>query len=99
MSDDDKIPALWFDRSGNGPDHLAIELHPFPAELEGRIPAWLGLRVRANDPVLEAVAPCPLVDGGFNLHREQVEQLHRQLGAWLEANPAAEDRPGKNGAP
>jgi hypothetical protein len=26
-----------------------------------------------------------LIDGGFLLHREQVKELHRQLGQWLES--------------
>ena len=81
---DSRIPVLWFDRRGNGPDELALELHNFPSDLEGRIPAYLGIRVRAGEIVIGAG---PLVDGGFNLHRDQVADLHRQLGAWLEANP------------
>lgn len=78
----DTIPVLWFDSSGRGPDELALELHPFPAELDGKIPAFLGIRVRAGDIVIGASA---LVDGGFNLGREQATELHRQLGAWLGA--------------
>jgi len=85
MPEQPKIPVLWFNSKGHGPDELALQLHPFPAELEGRIPAHLGLRVRSDGLVIGADQ---LVDGGFNLHREQVEDLHRQLGAWLEANPA-----------
>jgi hypothetical protein len=87
MSDDrkpDTIPVLWFDSRGCGPDELALDLHPFPAELDGAIPATLGIRVRAGDIVIGAG---PLVDGGFNLHRDCAAELHRQLGAWLEANP------------
>lgn len=80
----DRIPVLWFDSKGCGPDELALQLHPFPAELDGKIPAWLGLRVRAGDLVIGAKA---LIDGGFNLHRDQVENLYRQLGEWLAANP------------
>lgn len=44
MTDDkkpDTIPVLWFDAKGCGPDELALELHPFPSELDGRIPAFL----------------------------------------------------------
>lgn len=83
---DDRIPVLWFDARGCGPDELALELHPFPAEavMGGIIPAVLGIRVRAGDLVIGAG---PLVDGGFNLHRDGAAELHRQLGAWLEANP------------
>jgi hypothetical protein len=28
----------------------------------------------------------PLIDGGFNFDRASAAELHRQLGAWLEAN-------------
>jgi len=82
----ERIPVLWFDRRGCGPDQFAIELHPFPAELEGKIPAHLGLRVRAGDAV---IVGGDLIDGGFYIGREQAEQLHHGLGAWLEANPIA----------
>lgn len=81
---DDRIPALWFDAKGCGPDELALQLHPFASEMDGEIPASLGIRVRAGELVIGAG---PLVDGGFNLHRDQVAELHRQLGAWLEENP------------
>lgn len=77
------IPVLWFGPQGTGPDELALQLHPFPAELDGRIPASLGIRVRGGEIVIGAAA---MVDGGFNLGREQVAELHRQLGAWLEDN-------------
>lgn len=86
--DPDRIPVLWFNSRGCGPDELALELHPFPAEFGGRIPAYLGLRVRGDGLVIGAGA---LVDGGFNLGREQVEQLHRALGAWL--NQGAPETP------
>jgi hypothetical protein len=78
----ERIPVLWFDNRGCGPDHLALELHPFPAELGGRISACLGLRVRAGDLAIGAAG---LIDGGFNLGREQVAALHRALGAWLDS--------------
>jgi hypothetical protein len=83
----ERIPVLWFDRRGCGPDHLAIELHPFAAERIGEteIDAHLGLRVRAAGLV---IGGGPLVDGGFFLRREQVEQLHRGIGAWL-GSPAS----------
>jgi len=78
------VPTLWFDSRGCGPDHLAFELFHFPAEMDGAIPVSLGLRIKPYDLVIGARA---LVDGGFNLGREQVELLHRQLGEWLQANP------------
>lgn len=85
--DNDKIPALWFTRDGYGPDELTLQLQPFPAE--NLIPASLGIRVRLPAP--RGVAPpiifhaTSLIDGGFYLHREQAEALHRQIGEWLAA--------------
>ncbi len=78
------IHALWFDHRGHGPSEFRLELHPFASEMDGEIPATLGIRVRAGDLV---IAGGDLVDGGFNLHRSMAEELHRQLGAWLKANP------------
>jgi hypothetical protein len=75
------IPVLWFGPKGTGPDEMALQLHPFPAELDGRIPASLGIRVRGGEIVIGAAS---MVDGGFNLGREQVVELHHQLGEWLE---------------
>lgn len=79
-----RMPALWFDKKGCGPDEMAIELHHFPAEMDGKIPARLGLRIRADGIVIMGK---DLVDGGFYMEREQAADLHRQLGEWLEANP------------
>jgi hypothetical protein len=79
------IPALWFTADGGGPDSLALQLHPFPAEMDGAIPAWLGIRVRAGD-LPTAFNAAPLIDGGFNLDRASAAELHAQLGAWLEAH-------------
>ena len=93
MKTDDKrlITALWFDRDGCGPDVLAFELHPFRAEKDGKIPASLGLRVRAEDIVINAE---PMIDGGFKLGIEQVEELCRRLGEWLTENrPAHSEHP------
>lgn len=84
MSNTPRIPALWFNSKGHGPDELALELHPFAAEEDGAIPASLGIRVRVDGLVIQAG---PLVDGGFNMHRNQVDELHRQLGEWLAATP------------
>lgn len=80
-----RIPTLWFDREGCGPDHMFLELHPFRSEMDGKIPAALGIRVRAGELV---IIGRPLVDGGFNMQREQIAELHRQLGAWLDADAA-----------
>lgn len=76
------IPALWFTPEGYGPSEIALRLHPFPAARPGRIPASLGLRVVL--PSADAIVYVSgLVDGGFNLGREQVVELHRQIGEWL----------------
>lgn len=83
------IPVLWFTPDRGGPDALALQLHHFPAELDGRIPAWLGLRVKANLSFILNAGP--MIGGGFNLHRNQVVELHGQLGAWLAANPEVAD--------
>lgn len=92
----DMIPALWFDKLGCGPSDLAIQLHPFPAERDGKIPASLGLRIRGAPPRAGARiiygAADELVDSGFNLERAQVEQLHRQIGNWLDATAKLPDK-------
>lgn len=41
---DNKIPVLWFDARGCAPDEFALELHPFPADMGGRIPACSAMR-------------------------------------------------------
>lgn len=82
------IPVLWFTAQGMGPSELALQLHPFPSEMEGRIPAALGIRVRSAPDGLVFVSD--MVGGGFNLHRDQVAELHKQLGEWLAANAARE---------
>lgn len=91
------IPALWFDARGCGPSDLALQLKPFAAEMDGRIPASLGIQVRAGSAQgigsIIYGAAFELVDSGFNLHREQVEELHRQTGAWLTATPQDAARP------
>ncbi len=79
-----KIQALWFDSKGCGPDLFDLQLQPMKTLMDGEhvvAPASLGLRVRAGDLVILGHR---MIDGGFNLHRDQVEELHRQIGAWLE---------------
>ncbi len=78
------IPVLWFNSTGSGPDEMALELRPFKSEKGGAIPATLGVQVRVAGLVIVGI---DMVDGGFYLHRDQVAELHRQLGEWLEANP------------
>jgi hypothetical protein len=77
------IPALWFDRDGCGPDHFGLHLKPVKPDMGGAIPAALGILVRAGDLVIKGGA---MVDGGFYLHREEVAELHKQLGEWLKNN-------------
>ncbi len=84
-----RIPVLWFTRKGGGPDEMFLELEPLKELRDGAdlvCPATLGLRVRAGELV---ILGAPLVDGGFQFARDQVADLHRQLGAWLARNPAA----------
>lgn len=83
--DKNSIHALWFDSQGRGPDEFVLELQPFRSQLDGRIPGSLGLRVRVGGFVINGAK---MIDGGFNFHRDQVAELHRQLGAWLEVNPS-----------
>lgn len=92
-----RIPALWFTSKGGGPDEMFLELEPLKELRDGSdlvAPATLGLRVRAGELVILGAA---LIDGGFQFAREQVEQLHRGLGAWLARNPPRGDR-GDRGA-
>lgn len=84
------IPALWFDANGCGPSDLALQLHPLGADLDGAIPATLGLRIRSGTATHGLIygSAGELIDSGFMMHRSQAEELHRQLGAWLAETPA-----------
>lgn len=94
MTTDDKIPALWFDKTGGGPSELALEIHPFAAEREGRIPASLGLRIHPVHQGLVLGRAQELPESGFMLGRAQVQALHTQLGAWLQSTASARsDKP------
>lgn len=83
------ISALWFDHKGCGPSELALQIFPIDSAMDGAIPASLMLRVKAEtDPNGDAIiyeTAGPLIDSGFGLEREQVEELHRQTGGWLAA--------------
>lgn len=72
-----KVPVLYFDADGLGPDQLCLEV--FPIRGDEVMPAALSLRVRASGLVMRAQ-----VDGGYFMQREQVASLHQALGAWLE---------------
>lgn len=72
-----KIPVLYFDADGLGPDHLFLEVQPIRGD-EVMAPS-LSLRVRAAGLVMRAP-----VDGGYFLQREQVTPMFRALGGWLD---------------
>lgn len=71
-----KVPALYFDADGLGPDHVYIEV--FPLRGDDVMPDSLSLRVRGAGFVLRAQ-----LDGGYFMQRAQIEALHEALGAWL----------------
>lgn len=82
-----RVPALWFDSKGCGPDHFYLEVFPFKELRDGDklvAPPSLGLRLRAGDLVILGRG---MIDGGFNMERAQIAELHRQLGAWLAEIP------------
>jgi len=80
MTTPPKIPALWFTADGRGPDALALELQPFSGETGG-LRASLGIQLRKHDDLI--IHAAPVIDSGIFLYRDQVEELHRQLSAWL----------------
>lgn len=80
MNDTAKIPTLYFDEHGNGPDHLYLEV--FPIRADSIMPPTLSLRVRPGSLVIRAQ-----VDGGYFMQREQVVALREALDAWLLDNP------------
>lgn len=79
-----KISALYFDAEGLGPDHVYLEA--FPIRGDEIMPAALSLRVRAGEFVMRAQ-----VDGGYFMQREQVQALHKALGAWLDNQTPKEE--------
>ncbi len=80
----DPIHALFFDSKGNGPDDIAVSLKPL-RKFKDSDSTSLGIMVDEYPPrgFTRMVAP-----GGFLLARASVVELHRRLGAWLEANPS-----------
>jgi hypothetical protein len=77
------IYVNYFDRNGYGPTTLRVSLYTFaPMGIYER--PTLGLQFKAQGlSVIESPA-----GGGMHFGpRENVVELHRQLGAWLEANP------------
>jgi hypothetical protein len=93
------IPALWFDAKGYGPTAWSICVRSFDTELgrESEIDQQLGIRIQGPSGMgktLLAVNPThhALLDSVFLMRRENIEELHRQLGAWLAAHPAEASR-------
>ncbi len=76
---DRDIHALWFDKNGCGPDELMLQLK---SSADKPYPA-LGMRVQANGIVLGV---------GFMNHRDEIAELHRQLGAWLSSTDKTSPR-------
>lgn len=61
-----RVPVLWFDARGCGPDQFYLEIHPFKEIRDGEdlvAEASLGLRLRAGDLVIVGRG---MIDGGFN---------------------------------
>ena len=85
MSKQPTITALWFNAKGYGPDEFELQLQPLASDLDGAIPATLGIRVRVHPDGI-VIGAHQMIDGGFMLSRDDVAELHRQLGAWLEGD-------------
>lgn len=75
-----KIPTLYFDAEGLGPDHVYLEVFPIRGD-EIMRPA-VSLRVRAGEFVMRAQ-----VDGGYFMERQQVIALRDALNAWIAVTP------------
>ena len=75
-----RIPVLYFDKDGLGPDELALEV--FPLSVDEDMPAAMTLRVRAAGLVMRSD-----IDGGYFMHREQATALRDALDAWLKEVP------------
>lgn len=86
MPEHPKISALWFTKEGHGPNELALRIHPFGGEPEAP-EHTLGIQVLPDDPDGDVVPMIfhntEMVGGGFHMARDRVQDLHRQIGAWL----------------
>lgn len=76
--DSAKIPALYFDADGLGPDHVYLEVFPIRGD-QVMSPA-VSLRVRAGEFVMRAQ-----IDGGYFMERAQVIALRDALNGWISA--------------
>lgn len=85
MSDESKqIYALYFDADGNGP----TVLHVKPYAFDDLKPQALGLQLELSKGVGNFnMNNAPIGAGLFFTRRENVAELHRQLGVWLDAHP------------
>ena len=77
-----KISTLYFDKDGLGPDHVYLEVYPIRGEAAVDLAPALSLRVRAGEFVMRADT-----GGGYYMERQQVQELHDALAAWLESPP------------
>lgn len=89
------VDVLWFDKDGCGPDVLSIQPWNFRAEMGGRIPATLGLRIMKTSesmslPLMNGAARA-MVEGGFVLDRESAQQLAKSIDDWLERTAEPDD--------
>jgi hypothetical protein len=75
-------PALWFSKTGAGPDPARFVLHTLEP-MSGSDAPQLGLRIQANGVPLFGQGK-DLVDGGFMLDRESARMLTVALNAWTD---------------
>jgi len=82
-----RIPVLYFDARGHGPDDLTLGLESVDLRIPGET-AMLGLRVwpaMEDDGLALGLIP---TGGGFAFDRQGAEILWREIGEWLAKNPA-----------
>ena len=80
---DSKIYVNYFNRNGAGPATLEVQLYTFESMGIYKGPTLSLQFAPAAPTIIESPA-----GGGMHFGpRENVVELHRQLGAWLEANP------------
>lgn len=91
IREDAPIYVRWFDGHG-GPTHLQLRIEPAGVTLPSTSP-WIVLGVvgvdsgdeMTGDDIATIPEHAALMDGGFAISRDDVAELHRQLGVWLEA--------------
>ncbi len=91
MMTEPAVDALWFTASGFGPNAFTLKLRGFPAEEHSPTPA-LGISFHASkEGLIIGDTVGAMLGGGLYFHREQVAELHRQFGMWLEENKSVHD--------